>query len=145
MVRWLGFLMGILRAIPEIEAWLDTDAVSWSVVSESEYKALVRRWSETFAPLVAAEAKCIKGARAVASLQGRLPANVIVMSGLPVPELCNTGGQGPAAFRAQELMRVDRDWANSMELILASDDFSWAFVFSHEAGAFVWEHLYDAG
>lgn len=137
--------MGILRAIPEIEAWLDAVATSWSVVSESEYKALVRRWSETYAPLVVADAKCTKGGRAMVSLQARLPANVIVISGLPVPELCNTGGRGPAAFRAQGLMRVDRDWANSMELILAADDFSWAFVFSHEAGAWVWEHLYDAG
>jgi len=55
--------MGILRAIPEIDAWLDKDATSWSVVSELEYKALVRRWSETFAPLVAAHAKCTKGGR----------------------------------------------------------------------------------
>jgi hypothetical protein len=137
--------MGILRAIPEIEAWLDTDATSWSVVSEPEYKALVRRWSKTFAPFVATDAKCINGGRAMVLLQARLPANVIVMSGVPVPKLCNTGGQGPAAFRAQGLLRVDRDWANRMELILASDDFSWALVFSHEAGAFVWEHLYDAG
>ena len=68
----------------------------------------------------------------------------IYFSGLPVPELCNTGGLGPAAFRAQGLMRVDRDWANRMELILVSEDFLWALVFSHEAGAFVWEHLYDA-
>src|ERR1043165_6770330 len=136
--------MGILRAMPEIEAWLDTDATSWSVVSEPEYKALVRRWSETFAPLVAADAKSTKGGRAMVSLQARFPANVIVMSGVAVPELCNTGGRGPAAFRAQGLMRVDRDWANSMELILVPDDFSWSFVFSHEAGAFVWEHLYEA-
>ena len=137
--------MGILRAIPEIEAWLDTDATSWSVVSEPDYKALVRRWSETFAPLVAADAKCTKGGRAMVSLQARLPANVIVMSGMPVPDLCNTGGRGPAGFRVQGLRHVDRDWANSMELILAADDFSWAFVFSHEAGAWVWEHLYDVG
>src|SRR5262245_39298437 len=115
VVRWLGFHMGILRAIPEIEGWLDNDATSWSVVSEPEYKALVRRWSETFAPLVAADAKCTKGDRAMVSLQARLPANVIIMSGVPVPELCNTGGRGPAAFQTQGLMRVDRDWANGME------------------------------
>lgn len=137
--------MGFLRTIPEIDAWLDSNATSWSAVSEVEYKSLVRRWSETFAPLVAADAKCTKGGRAMASLQASLPANVIVVSGLPVPELCNTGGLGPAAFRTQGLMRVDRDWANRLELILVSDDFSWALVYSHEAGALVWEHLYNAG
>lgn len=136
--------MGILRAIPDIEAWLDTDAVSWSTVSDAEYKALVRRWSETFAPLVASGSKCTKGGRAMVSLEGRLPADVIVVSGLPVPEFCNTGGMGPAGFRAQGLIRVDRVWANRMELVLVSDDFLWTIVFSHEAGAFVWEHLYDA-
>jgi hypothetical protein len=79
--------MGFLRTIPEIDAWLDSDATSWSAVSEAEYKGLVRRWSETFAPLVAADAKCTKGGRAMVSLQARLPTNVIVVSGLPVPEL----------------------------------------------------------
>jgi hypothetical protein len=137
--------MGILRAIPDIEAWLDTDAISWSAVSDADYKALVRRWSEVFARLVAAGSKCMKGGRAMVSLEARLPADVIVISGLRIPDLCNTGGMGPAAFRAQGLMRVDRDWANRMELVLVADDFSWTIVFSHEAGAFVWEHLYDAG
>jgi hypothetical protein len=137
--------MSILRAIPDIEAWLDTDAFSWSAVSDAEYKALVCRWSETFVPLVASDSKCTTGGRAMVSLEARLPADVIVVSGLPVPDLCNTGGMGPAAFRAKGLMRVDRDWANRMELVLVSADFSWAFVFSHEAGALVWEHLYDAG
>lgn len=136
--------MGILRAITEIEVWLDSDATSWSVVSEPEYKALVRGWSETFSPLVGGDIRCAKGGRAMVSLQTRLPANAMVISGLPVPELCNTGGRGPAAYRAHGLMRVDRAWANRMELILASADFSWTLVFSHEAGAFVWEHLYDA-
>lgn len=84
------------------------------------------------------------GGRAMVSFEARLPADVIVLSGLAVPKLCNTGGMGPAAFRAQGLMLVDRDWANERELILVADDFSWAIVFSHEAGALVWEHLYDA-
>src|SRR5262245_36536606 len=108
--------MGILRAIPDIEAWLDADAISWSAVSDAEYRAMVRRWFETFAPLVACDSKCTKGGRAIVSLEGRLPADVIVISGLAVPELCNTGGLGPAAFRAQGLIGVDRDWANRREL-----------------------------
>jgi hypothetical protein len=134
--------MSILRAIPDIESWLDNDAESWCAVSDAEYKALVRRWSETFAPLVAADAKCTKGGRAMVSLEARFPTDLTVISGLQVPELCNTGGRGPAAFRAQALMRVERNWANRMELILVADDFSWACVFSHEAGAFVWEQFY---
>jgi hypothetical protein len=55
------------------------------------------------------------------------------------------GGRGPAAYRATDLRCIPRDLANRMELIVVSDDLAWTCVFSHEAGAFVWEQLYERG
>ncbi len=136
--------MGIVRAIPDLEAWLDNDADMWSPLSDPEYKALVRRWSEGFGSLVATGARRLQGSRAMLSLQTRLPADVYVLSGLSIPQLANLGGLGPAAFRASGLRSVPRDLANRLELIIASQTFAWSCVFSHEAGAFVWEQLYEA-
>jgi hypothetical protein len=137
--------MGIVRALPELEAWLDADASSWSTLSDREYKALVRRWSECFSQLIAADTSCLQGHRAIQALEARLPADVVLLSGIQVPQLANMGGRGAAAYTATGLCSLRRDLANRMELVLASDDLAWSCVFSHEAGAFVWEHLYERG
>jgi hypothetical protein len=136
--------MGIVRAMPDLERWLDGDADSWSALSDPEYKALVRRWSDAFGALVAARAKCLKGGWAMASLRARLPADVYVLSGLPVRQVMNTGGAGPAAFLARGLRNVPPDLANQRELIVASEDFAWSCIFTHEAGMWGWEQLYEA-
>jgi hypothetical protein len=137
--------MGIVRALPELEEWLDADASSWSSLTDREYKALARRWSECFSPLIASETPCLQGLRAVQALEARLPTDVVLLSGIQVPRLANMGGRGAAAYMAIGLRSLHRELANRMELVLASDDLAWSCVFSHEAGAFVWEHLYECG
>src|SRR5262249_21867876 len=107
------------------------------------YKDLVHRWSASFEPLIAAGAPCQKAGRAIASLEARLPAEVFVLSGLPVPQLANEGGLGPAAYEVAGLRRVPRDFANQMDLTLVPGDFTWSWLFSHEADAWVSEHLYE--
>ncbi len=134
--------MGIVRAMPDLQAWLDANADSWSSLADREYKALVRRWSDVFSPLVAAGDARLHGRRAMTSLEERLPASVFVVSGLRVPRFANTGGYGAAAYEA-ELRHAPRDSANHMELVLISIDFSWSCIFSHEAGTLVWEQLYE--
>ncbi len=137
--------MGIVRVLPDLEEWLDADADSWSALPDREYKALVRRWSETFLPLIAANAHRSQGYHAMLSLETRLPADVFLFSGFGIPQLDNTGGRGPAGYHANGLRNIRRDMANRMELIVASDDLAWSCVFSHEAGAHVWECLYESG
>jgi hypothetical protein len=137
--------MGIVRALPDLEGWLDADADSWASLADQEYKTLVRHWSERFSPLIAAGASCLQGSRAMLSLENRLPADVYVLSGMRVPQLANMGGRGPAAYQAIGLRSIPRVSANRMELIVVSVDFTWSCVFSHEAGAFVWEQLYECG
>ena len=62
---------------------------------------------------------------------------------MQVPELANTGGLGAGGYQALGLRSIQRELANRLELILAARDLSWSCVFSHEAGAFVWECLYE--
>ena len=137
--------MSIVRTLPDVEAWLDADADSWSSHSDREYKAVVRRWFESFARIVQAGDSRFVGNRAILSLDARLPADVHVFSGVRVPQLANMGGLGASAYQVSGLRRVPRDTANRFELIVVSVDFDWSCVFSHEAGAFVWEHLYERG
>jgi hypothetical protein len=138
--------MGIVRTLPNLESWLDTNADSWFALSDPEYKALVRRWTESYSHLLATRLpRHQQGYRAMLSLEDRLPANVFLFSGLKVPQLDNLGGSGPAAYRAIGLQRLSRDLANQLELIVSSEDLAWSCIFSHEAGAWVWEQLYERG
>lgn len=135
--------MGFVQAIPEIEAWLDADASSWSFLPDQEYKTLVRRWSECFIPHIAAGPSCFQGLDAIRSLEFRLPATVVLFNGFQVRRFANLGGGKASAYSAIGLRRLNRGLANRMELILAADDFAWSCIFSHEAGAPVKEQLYE--
>jgi hypothetical protein len=135
--------MGIVSELPGVEDWLETEAESWSPVSDRNYVALVRRWRDGFLPLIAAGTPATQGRRAMQALAERLPADVWLFSSVQVPELANTGGCGAAGYRAAGLRSIQRELANRLELIAAADDLSWSCVFSHEAGAFVTECFYE--
>jgi hypothetical protein len=135
--------MAIVRNLPAVEAWLDADADSRSALTDREYKAIVSGWTQHFSRLVAEGAPSLQGDRAILSVEKRLPADLFLFAGLRVPRLANMGGVGPAGYRANGLRCVRRDTANQMELIIVSIDLAWSCVFSHEAGVFVQEHLYD--
>jgi hypothetical protein len=133
----------IVRELPELEDWLSGQAESWSAICDHDYAALVRRWRGLFLPLVASAARTAQGARAMQALAKRLPADVWLFSGVAVPQVANLGGVGAAGYRAAGLKSLHRELANRLELIVAADDLSWTCVFSHEAGAFTWECLYE--
>lgn len=135
--------LGIVRILPRLEAWLDDYADSWAPLADRDYKTLVRRWSSLFGSLIDADAAAFRGSRAISSLESRLPGEVFLFSGVQVPGLSNTGGLGAAAYRAVGLRALSSDLANSLELIAVAVDFSWCCVFSHEAGSWVWEQMYE--
>jgi hypothetical protein len=135
--------MGIMRVLSALEDWLDHDAESWSPISDRDYVALVRRWRAEFLPLIAAGAPSFQGNRAMQAIAERLPTDVWLFSGVQVPELANTAGQGAAGYRAAGRRSMRRALANRLELVTAAGDLSWSCVFSHEAGSLVWECLYD--
>jgi hypothetical protein len=135
--------LGIVRTLPRLEAWLDDHADSWAPLADRDYKTLVRRWSSLFGPLIDADLAVFKGSRAISSLESRLPGDVILFSGVRVPGLSNNGGLGAAAYRAVGLRALSSELANQLALIALSVDFSWCCVFSHEAGSWVWEQMYQ--
>lgn len=135
--------MGLVRVLPDVEDWLDADAESWSALPDRTYVVLVRRWRDGFLPLIAADAPSFQGNRAMQVIAERLPADVWVFCGVKVPKLANTGGKGAAGYQVIGLRRVKRNLANQRELVVAAADLSWSCVFSHEAGAVVWECLYE--
>ena len=135
--------MGIVRTLPELESWLDDHTTSWVPLHDREYKALVGQWSDLFGPLIEARSPASGGSRATAALKSRLPCDVFLFSGLRVEQLMNTGGSGATAYQAVGLGDLDTDLANRLELVAVSVDFSWCCVFTHEAGSWVWEQLYE--
>jgi len=135
--------MGIIRVLQEVEHWLEREAESWSPISHRDYLRLVQQWREDFMPLIVAGTPSAQGDRAMEAVAERMPADVWLFSGVTVPELANMGGSGAAGYQAAGLRRIWRELANRLELVFAASDLSWSCVFSHEAGAFVWECLYD--
>ena len=135
--------MGIVRVLPDVEDWLDAEAESWAPLSDRDYVAIVRQWRDDFSPLIAAGAPCFQGNRAMQAIAERLPADVWLFSGVQVSELANTGGLGAAGYQAAGLRNIRRELANRFEMVTAVADLSWSCVFSHVAGAFVWECLYE--
>ncbi len=134
--------MGIVRVLPDVEDWLTAEAESWTFLSDRDYIDLIRRWRVEFLPLIAF-GPSFRGERALQIVAERLPADVYLFSGVEVPELANTGGRWAAGYRAVGLRSLWRKLANQRELVIAAGDLSWSCVFSHEAGAWVWECLYE--
>jgi hypothetical protein len=135
--------MGIVRALPDVEEWLDSEANSWSPLSDRAYVALVQQWRDTFLTSVMAETPSLHGVRAMQAIAERLTADIWVLSGIRIPQLANMGGQGPAGYDVAGLRSVPREMANHLELVVAARDLSWSCVFSHEAGSSVWECLFE--
>jgi hypothetical protein len=135
--------MGIVRVLPGVEDWLDAEAESWSPISDREYVAIVRRWRDSFLSRIAANTPSSQGNRAMQAIAERLPTDVWLFSGVEVPELANAGGLGAAGYHAVGLRNLRRELANQMELVVVAGDLSWSCVFSHEAGEWVWECLYE--
>jgi hypothetical protein len=130
---------------PQLEAWLADHVDSWFMLAKHEYPALVDRWSALFWPMIAAGNVTHHGHRAIMVLESRLPCDIFLFNGVQIPQVMNLGGRGRAAYRAVGLCALDRKLANQLELIAAPVDLSWCCVFTHEAGGYGWEQLYEPG
>ena len=124
----------IVSRSPAIEEWLDASADGWSVVSDVDYRALVRRWRERFgghlrAPFATQSPHALEGFSAL------LPATIVLFSGCSVPEAAATGGSFAHAYRATGLRSVDEELAHSLDLILLDEDFAFCCVCTHESGS----------
>ena len=136
--------MEIVRAKADLQNWLTTNSDCWELLSDAHYKDVARRWSQDYLPMIRDNRQSISGHRAIATLQSRLPSDAILFRGVRITQLANLGGSGwPTAYRATGLRAIDRQLANSLELIVGATDFAWSCVFSHEAGSLAWEQFYE--
>ena len=136
-------VLGFVRNLPQLETWLDGRATSWLTLPDREYTALVGRWSSLFGPLIEVGLAAAGGSAATWLLRSRLPCDVFLFSGLPVPRVSNTGGLGAAGYRALGLTSLDTDLANGLELIVVALDFRWCRLYTHEADSWATEELYE--
>jgi hypothetical protein len=135
--------MGKVWNAHQLEAWLTDHADSWCMLAQHDYSALVNRWSALFWPLIAASNVTHHGHRAIMVLESRLPCEIFLFNGVQIPQVMNLGGRSRAAYRAVGLLDLNRKLANQLELIAVPIDLSWCCVFTHEAGGYGWEQLYE--
>lgn len=126
--------MGIVLSLPRLERWLQEHAGNWHMLSDDQYKRLVADWSHRYRLPVARRHRHLSGSRALDAFVRRLPSDVLLFSGITVPEVANMGGPGAAGYRADALAALDVGMARSLELIIAKTDLSWCLLLSHEEG-----------
>ena len=134
--------MGFVRRSLRLEGWLDDHSESWSLLSDREYKALVKSWSTLFIPLIESGKRSFEGYFAIEAFGKHIPADVYLFSGIRIPQLLNNGLVA-FAYRTDQLCELDRDLANCLDLVVVNSNMAWSCVYSHEAGSWVWEQFYD--
>ena len=130
--------MGILKDLPELEEWLPSVRRSWQRLSDDEYKRVVEDFQRRFSPAIERERYNSKGERAQKDLLERLPTDVILFSGLPIPTVGNMGGLFPTAYRARDLQEISPELFGKHELLLMCVELEWTCLFSHETGPGGW-------
>ena len=133
--------MSLVQQLPELEAWMAPHAISWEILSDTEYKLLVNAWASAFRPVVQSGGRYLSGNRAIRALQSRLPCSVAIFSGLKIAAAANMGGRGPSGYNVQGLSAIDAMMARELELVVVSDSLVWSYSFSHEEG---YEKFYEA-
>jgi hypothetical protein len=134
--------VGIVGSLPEVEAWLSEVADSWRPLSDPEYRYLVRDWKAKFSPLIEQSRFASSGDRALDALAAHLPADMVIFSGVHVPEVANLGGSCACAYSALALASLNHDLLRRNELITCAPDLLWSCLFSHETGGMFREQLY---
>ncbi|MEO0586947.1 MAG: hypothetical protein AAF078_04840 [Planctomycetota bacterium] len=135
--------MSIVHSIPELEAWLDEHASSWSIMDDRAYVAFTREWQQRFLPRVEARQHAQKGDLAISTLVDCLPTDAVLIAGLRVPTVANMGGNVASGYHVTGLRSIHRELFNRAELIVTAECRSWTCVFNHEAYAGFPEYLYE--
>ena len=109
--------MGIVRSLPQVEAWLSDNSESWRQLPDSEYRALVRDWRSRFCQPIKHNETSETGDTALDALSHYLPADLILFSGVQVPEIGNLGGSCACAYTVSSLASLDHELLRQSEMI----------------------------
>lgn len=129
--------MGFLTVHGDIESWLEKAAAEYCELSQREYVALVAEWRENFEEALDGEYR--EGRAAQRAIVRLLPANLFIFSvpGYPwLPAGTHPKGDPSYGDRAMELKAIHFSVVNAADAILVDQDFTSAYLGTHEAGAF---------
>lgn len=138
--------MGLLSVNPELETFLDAETDRWRMLSDKEYRDLIRRWRETFEAKFHSTDPQLTGQHALAHVESQLlPASGFVFQ---VPGY----RYGPAsasrktafAYEFEQMSGTNHDLLNWEDAILVDADMTWCCFYTHEAGALAQPAFYLA-
>ena len=132
--------MGLVQRLPELEDWLSKHAVTWTLLTDAEYKLLIRAWAATFRPIIESPGRYLSGGRALRTLQSKFPCNVAMFSGLRIRSAENTGGRGPSGYNVENLSSINIPLGRELEIIVVADNLTWGCSLSREEG---YERFYE--
>lgn len=124
--------MGILRNSSTVEEWLSVAAVSHWKMTDAEYRSCVTKWRVTFEPLFADPVASKRGRRAMDAMDAWLPCDLLLISlpgyrGIPGHEASHAYG-----YETRQLRIIDRNVANTCNLILCDRAWSFTCMYTHE-------------
>ena len=124
--------MGIVKALPTLEAWVESRGLAWARLSDREYRSCLGSWSNTFQHRIERRWQHVKGARAILDFESELPCSVFLICGVSIPEVANLGGSCASGYRIDNCDSLDLSLCSSLELVVISSDFRWSLLLSHE-------------
>lgn len=124
--------MGIVKRKTELENYLDLIGAEWHLLSDNEYKRLVREIKKI------TESKenflLLHGDDAYSEFENSLPFSGYIFSipGHPLLSIYTGAGEITTAYRAMNIQSIDREKINSVECIFSDSDLNYAILFNHE-------------
>lgn len=126
--------MGFIRRNSAIEIFCDEHGIEWELLSDQEYKSLLKDWRASFEKLIF-EKNGIKGDSAVECLKQRLPLDFYIFN-MPDNRYFGVRSREPKntfAYRVFSLNIIDRELFNREEVIMCDIDILVTSIFNHEA------------
>ena len=137
--------MGFIKQCNQLEAFFARQCGSYQLLSDSEYRKVIKEWRSAFEDSITINADHKAGDKAILALSSRLPLSgyIFNMPGykfLPVVPLSTD----PAySYRIVDLREIDESLFNKVEAVVCNSSFDYTCVFNHEAQACVAEMFYE--
>lgn len=136
--------MGFTVRLAELEAFLDDHARAWQCATDVEWRRVAAQWEQVFRGPVERQEQHQAGVRACEHFASRLPADVLILSGLAIPEVGNVACQGAALYRVAGLVELDLQLAGRCEVVVIGAEFDWCLLTSHETALAAAHELFFA-
>jgi hypothetical protein len=124
--------MGIIARDLHLEEYLDTYSKEWFLLSDKEYRTLIKEWKISFEERLISKST-VHLEKVNESLKSKFPINCFVFNCPNYGYLPNNQGadrQQTYAYKVNNLSSLDRNVLNSIGSILCSENFSFMCAFN---------------